>query len=119
MLVGLRATRYALPGSARVHSDRRVTYVAALHQAEDLFSADKAGPASSPLLLFYGLSQAGHAIAAASTVLQADDWHSAVVQGRRRRRVTDTLISVTTDILGLFTPLAVFARAALPSCAPA
>jgi hypothetical protein len=41
-------------------------YVAALQQAEQLFhAAREAGFASSPLLLFYGLSQAGRAIAAA------------------------------------------------------
>jgi hypothetical protein len=45
-----------------------------LEQAEQLFAAAQAvGYASRPILLFYGLSQAGRAIAAASTA--ADDDH--------------------------------------------
>jgi hypothetical protein len=49
--------------------------VAALQQAEELFrAAETSGPASSPLLLFYGLSQAGRAVAAAAAGLQGDDW---------------------------------------------
>ncbi|GAA4561476.1 hypothetical protein GCM10023176_00130 [Micromonospora coerulea] len=71
----LRATRHAPPGGAAVHPERRSTYVAALQQAEELFrAAETSGPASSPLLLFYGLSQAGRALTAAAAVLQGDDW---------------------------------------------
>jgi hypothetical protein len=71
----LRATRHAPPGDAGVHPERRSTYVAALQQAEELFrAAETSGPASSPLLLFYGLSQAGRALTAAAAVLQGDDW---------------------------------------------
>jgi hypothetical protein len=62
----LRGTRWAPPGSAGADPSRRAVYVAALQQAEQLFhAAREAGFASSPLLLFYGLSQAGRAIAAA------------------------------------------------------
>jgi len=71
----LRATRYAPPGDADSHRERRATYVAGLQQAEELFrAASGSGPASSPLLLFYGLSQAGRAIAAAAVGQRADDW---------------------------------------------
>jgi hypothetical protein len=46
--------------------DRRAIYVAALQQFEELLSAARrTGPASSPLPLFYALSQAGRAIVAA------------------------------------------------------
>jgi hypothetical protein len=49
--------------------------VAALEQAEQLLrAAGSVGPASSPLLLFYGLSQAGRAIAAAAKDLKGPDW---------------------------------------------
>jgi hypothetical protein len=48
-------------------------YRAALQQFEELFeSASDAGPASRPLPLFYALSQAGRAIAAARA--DGDDW---------------------------------------------
>jgi YaaC-like Protein len=70
----LRGTRYAPPGAACT-DDRRATYVAALQQAEELFrAAQTAGPASSPLLQFYGLSQAGRAIAAAAVKADDDEW---------------------------------------------
>jgi hypothetical protein len=45
---------------------RRAVFSAALRQSEELYDAARAaGPASRPLPLFYGLSQAGRAIAAA------------------------------------------------------
>jgi hypothetical protein len=50
-------------------------YVSALQQAEELFmAASEVGYASRPLLAFYGLSQAGRAIAAAATRASGDDW---------------------------------------------
>lgn len=59
----LRATRWQAPGRGA----RQRTYQAALGQAEELFrAAAVVSPASRPLPLFYGLSQAGRAIAAAS-----------------------------------------------------
>jgi hypothetical protein len=70
----LRGTRYAPPGAA-CGEERRATYVAALQQAEELFrAAQAAGPASSPLLQFYGLSQAGRAIAAAAIKAGDGEW---------------------------------------------
>ncbi|MGC4952992.1 YaaC family protein [Actinomadura citrea] len=72
---GLRATRWDPPAPAAKDKARRRTYVAALEQAEQLMrAAGRVGPASSPLLLFYGLSQAGRAIAAAAGELTGPDW---------------------------------------------
>jgi hypothetical protein len=52
--------------------ERRAVFAAALEQAEQLLTAAQSvGHASRPLLLFYGLSQAGRAIAAARL---ADNW---------------------------------------------
>ena len=49
---------------------RREVFSAALEQAEQLFeAAETVGDASRPILLFYGLSQAGRAVAAVSTDL--------------------------------------------------
>lgn len=67
----LRALRAAPPGLA-AKNDRRRVFVASLEQAEQLFrAAESVGIATKPLLAFYGLSQAGRAIAAA---LAPDDW---------------------------------------------
>ncbi len=62
----LRALRHAPPGGA--HSgDRRKTFGSALEQAEQLLeAAATVGYAARPILLFYGLSQAGRAVAAAA-----------------------------------------------------
>ncbi|WP_416071590.1 YaaC family protein [Streptomyces sp. ME02-8801-2C] len=56
----LRETRSDPPGWAGSgNAARRKTYNAALEQAEQLLkAAAQVGPASRPLLLFYGLSQA-------------------------------------------------------------
>ncbi len=49
--------------------------MSALEQAEQLFrSATAVGPATRPLILFYGLSQAGRAIAAAAQNAPGDAW---------------------------------------------
>jgi hypothetical protein len=51
---------------ARVEGERADVFVSALEQAEQLMrAAADVGPAASPLLLFYAVSQAGRAIAAA------------------------------------------------------
>jgi len=65
-LYGIRATRASPPGFARDDNERRRVYGAALAQFDELIAASAAvGPASRPLPLFYALSQAGRAIAAA------------------------------------------------------
>ena len=60
----IRSLRANPPG--RAIGDRQPTFTTALEQAQQLFSA-AAGiePAARPLALFYGLSQAGRALAAA------------------------------------------------------
>lgn len=64
----LRTLRSAPPGSA-TKGRRRAVFAAAMEQAEQLFgAAQEVGSATRPLLAFYGLSQAGRAIAAASHV---------------------------------------------------
>jgi hypothetical protein len=51
---------------ARVEGERAGVFVSGIEQAEQLMNAAAdVGPAASPLLLFYALSQAGRAIAAA------------------------------------------------------
>jgi hypothetical protein len=63
----IRALRYQPPGRADKR-DRKRIFGSALEQAEQLFTAAEAVDyAARPILLFYGLSQAGRAVAAAST----------------------------------------------------
>ncbi|MFD8968171.1 YaaC family protein [Streptomyces sp. NPDC059568] len=70
----LRASRADPPGKASSGA-RRKTYAAALEQAEQMFrAAAVVGPATRPLQVFYGLSQAGRAIAAAAADLKGEDW---------------------------------------------
>ena len=61
---GIRSLRADPPGLAT--GSRQATFAMALEQAEQLFiAAASTGPAARPLLLFYGLSQAGKALIAA------------------------------------------------------
>lgn len=70
----LRALRSQKVGQAD-KGDRQKTFNAALEQAEQLFSAGSTvGTATQPILIFYGLSQLGRAIAAASTELDNNDY---------------------------------------------
>ena len=67
----IRALRAAPPLLAE-GGPRRQVFGAALQQSEELFDAAQAvGPPSKPLPLFYGLSQAGRAIAAAQNMDEA------------------------------------------------
>jgi hypothetical protein len=71
----LRGTRWNPPRAATADEARRRTYVFALEQAEQMFhAAAGTGLATRPLLVFYGLSQAGRAIAAAAASAGADRW---------------------------------------------
>jgi hypothetical protein len=91
----LRATRYEPPGRASGSSDRRETYVFALEQAEQMFrAAQSVGTAARPILVFYGLSQAGRAIAAASTV-DDGEWQ---LQGHGIRAVSGSLTGPLSDV---------------------
>jgi YaaC-like Protein len=69
----LRALRHQPPGRASGGERRRV-FGAALEQAQQLFTAASVHYASRPILLFYGLSQAGRAIAACSTKAGPNAW---------------------------------------------
>ena len=92
----LRSTRWAPPRAAGVSAERRGTYVAALQQAEELFSAaDAVGVASAPVLLFYGLSQAGRAIAAAAAELEGDDWQLSG-HGIKAQQLSGKLVDIRT-----------------------
>ncbi len=62
----LRNTRATPPGRATATNSRRRTFAAAMEQFEELMrAAEQVGTASRPLPLFYALSQAGRAVAAA------------------------------------------------------
>lgn len=74
----LRGTRWSPPPAASGDLARRRTYVFALEQAEQMFrAASTVGVATRPLQVFYGLSQAGRAIAAAASALTGDEWELA------------------------------------------
>lgn len=63
----LRSMRAKPPGAASGNKTRRATFTAALEQAEQLFGvAAGADVMTKPLQLYYGLSQAGRAIAASA-----------------------------------------------------
>jgi len=71
----LRSMRSDPPGRASSGA-RRKTFSAALQQGEELWqAAASVSPAVSPLTLFYGLSQAGRAIAAAQ-IEAKDTWQT-------------------------------------------
>lgn len=63
----LRSSRSNPPGLASSAPERRAVYISALEQAEQLFrGAEHLGLAARPISIFYGLSQAAKAIAAAN-----------------------------------------------------
>ncbi|WP_405462984.1 hypothetical protein OG783_00295 [Streptomyces jietaisiensis] len=71
----LRASRWSPPGRADTAS-RHKTYAAALEQSEQTFQAAAAvGTATRPMQVFYGLSQAGRAIATAAWSTKGEDWN--------------------------------------------
>jgi hypothetical protein len=71
----LRGTRWNPPVAVSGSESRRQTYVFGLEQAEQMFrAAAGVGVATRPLLLFYGLSQVGRAIAAAAVSADQDGW---------------------------------------------
>lgn len=74
MWQALRTMRHHPPGRA-ARGNRRDTFNGAIEQAEQLFAAAEAtDPAARPILLFYGLSQLGRAIAAVSTTLDNTEY---------------------------------------------
>ena len=65
----IRLLRSRLPGEAAKNGERADVFRAALEQAEQLMTAaESVGTAARPLPLFYALSQAGRAIAAAHSI---------------------------------------------------
>ena len=103
----LRALRATPPGRAG-EDDRRPTYGAALRQAEELADAAAAADyAAKPLPLFYSLSQAGRAIAAART---DGEWrlrgHGLRVQPTNSQGVLATLIGPQGGARTLFATVA-------------
>jgi hypothetical protein len=105
----LRTMRSTPPGPA-VQPERKALFDAALEQAEQLFAAAASvTPATSPLLLFYGLSQAGRAVAAANT---ADEEWTLMGHGLKNGSLADVTadglahLTVWKDRRGAFVQLA-------------
>jgi hypothetical protein len=74
MWQSLRTMRHRPPGRA-ARGNRRDTFNGAIEQAEQLFTAaEVTDPAARPILIFYGLSQLGRAIAAVSTKLDNNEY---------------------------------------------
>src|SRR5687768_4940330 len=89
----IRALRSSPPGLAS-DEGRRNVFSAALQQSQELMQAARSvGHATSPILLFYGLSQAGRAIAAA---FGKDRWeirgHGLAIVTDRREAIGDVAI---------------------------
>jgi YaaC-like Protein len=118
----IRALRSDPPGRAG-KGDRKRVFGSALEQAEQLLTAAGAvGYASRPILLFYGLSQVGRAIAAAST---AADNNSYKLSGHGIKtldldqRPPLPALTVKDDGLGSFTQLAqLLGSVSLPKATP-
>lgn len=71
----LRASRWEPPPPTSRTAERRLTYQTALQQSEELFTAaGHVGFVVRPVLVFYALSQAGRAIAAAADSASGDQW---------------------------------------------
>ncbi len=105
----IRALRSRPPGRAGKGEQRRRVFGSALEQAEQLLTAaEAAGYASRPILLFYGLSQAGRAIAAST----AADNNSYQLSGHGIKahnlghRTPLAKVTVKDDGRGSFTQLA-------------
>ncbi|GAB7188949.1 hypothetical protein ATKI12_8780 [Kitasatospora sp. Ki12] len=99
----LRGARSAPPGLAATTPRRRRVFGASLEQAEQFFrAAATVGPATQPVLVFYGLSQAGRAIAASATALVQDDRWGLSGHGIRAKQADGPLTEVRalTDAAG-------------------
>jgi hypothetical protein len=94
---GLRASRWDPPGRAAESIERRRTYVFALEQAEQMFrAAASVDSATRPPLAFYGLNQAGRAIAAAACQIETgEEWR---LQGHGIHARSETLRGPLPDV---------------------
>lgn len=102
----LRGARSRAVGMTGRDPKRGRTFQAALEQSEQfLRSAEGAGPETRPLHIFYGLSQAGRAIAAASSRL-SDSEYRPVGHGMRTQGTRDQteLWRVTVEVTKSGTP---------------
>ncbi|KZB82894.1 YaaC family protein [Amycolatopsis regifaucium] len=120
----LRTLRANPPGRAG-RGDRKRTFNMALEQAEQLLGAAlTVGPAARPLLAFYGLSQAGRAVAAAARAVSNDDYRldgHGIRTGEMQGIATTGLAALTVadQGKGSFTQLARFlGGASLPVATP-
>lgn len=120
----VRSLRHEPPGRAE-RGDRKATFGAALEQAEQFFDAAAVvGPATRPVMIFYGLSQAGRAVAAAAMPAGKDDWRltghgitTGPLQDAQRGRVADLMLR--NEGHGSFTQLAtILSAASLPDLTP-
>ena len=118
----LRGLRARPPGAAATNPERRDTVTTSLEQAEQLFSAaESAGVMTKPLQLYYGLSQAGRAIASVAPMLPdrqqgkpAEPWklsgHGIAIPGMEQALVTGGgklgLLPVADKGTGAFTQMA-------------
>lgn len=96
---GLRALRSQPPGWAG-RGDRRAAFDAGLSQGEDLWRAARGlPPQSSPLVIFYALTQGAHAVAAATA--RRPDWRGAPAHGLRLERpaVRTTTVPTLADLV--------------------
>lgn len=118
----LRSLRAKPPGAAATNPWRHDTFTASLEQAEQLFSAaGSVGVMTKPLQLYYGLSQAGRAIASVAPMLPdrqqgkpAEPWklsgHGIAIPGMEQALVTSGgklgLLPVADKGTGAFTQMA-------------
>jgi hypothetical protein len=104
----LRSTRAEPP--AGIKGARRKTYAAALEQAQQMFTAAASvGVATRPVLLFYGLSQGGRAIATAAKHVHNNDYP---LSGHGIKANPSTLVGTLADVrvYGDNTPAGSFTR---------
>lgn len=101
---------------------RAETFQTSLEQAEQQFrAAASVGYDSRPLNLFYGLSQAGRAIAAAARSLGASDWrlngHGIAARDLDRASIGNVTIKTTGQGAGTsFARLSQLLRSEIPDC---
>ena len=106
----------------RASGSRAEVFGSALEQAQQLFAAASVDYASRPILVFYGLSQAGRAIAACAAAGGMNDWqlkgHGIEVSNLDQKPGLPDLI-VANDGKGSFTQLVPLLHSgSLPAGAP-